>query len=136
MIQMIPAIVIFALAAHHGLAGFDQKKPVVLKGKITKLEWVNPHPWIFIDEPGSDGKITHWRVLFNSPNLLSRSGLSQKSFGIGTEVMVEGFQAVNSQNIVDATTITFKDGRTYFVRAPFFNDGKLILIPRESATQK
>jgi Family of unknown function (DUF6152) len=125
-----------ALSAHHGLAGFNQKKSVLLKGTLTKLDWVNPHAWLHIDATNPDGTITHWMVLCDPPGFLSRLGLTRSSFEVGMELTVEGFQANDSANNVDATTLTFKDGRRYFVRGGHFvPDGSLIFLIRKDAAQ-
>ena len=124
-----------ALPAHHGLAGYNQEKSVLLKGTLTKLEWVNPHAWLHIDAPGPDGTITAWMVLCDPPGFLSKLGLTRNSFEVGMELTVEGFQAKDGTTHVDATTLTFKDGRRYFVRGGHFvPDGELIfLIPKNAA---
>jgi hypothetical protein len=77
--------------AHHSFAAeFDIDKPVTLKGTLTKMSWVNPHGWIYIDVKEPDGKVTNWAVEAGAPNALLRRGLRNSDFPVGTEVVVEG----------------------------------------------
>ena len=78
-------------SAHHAFAAeFDAKKPVKLRGTVTKMEWINPHAWIHIDVKGPDGKITSWMVEGGTPNILLRRGFTKQSLEVGTVVVVEG----------------------------------------------
>ncbi len=66
--------------AHHAFqAEFDQKKPVHLKGKVTEMEWINPHAWIHIDVANPDGTVTNWMVECGSPNIMLRRGFTKRS---------------------------------------------------------
>src|SRR4029078_13123137 len=87
------------LWAHHAFeAEFDQKKPVHLVGKVTKMEGINPHSWIHIDVTGPDGKVTSWMVECGSPNIMLRRGFTKNSLDAGTELTVDGYQAKNGSN--------------------------------------
>jgi hypothetical protein len=97
--------------AHHGSTGFDQKKPVHLIGKVSMVEWVNPHLVIHFDVAAADGKVATWRVNTFPPNVASRNGFSQSSFEAGTELTVDGYQALDGSNRVNGTSIVFKDGK-------------------------
>ena len=102
--------------AHHAFnAEFDQKKPVKLSGRVVKMEWINPHAWIHIAVPGTDGKETIWMVEGGSPNIMLRRGFSKQSLVEGTELTVEGYQAKNGENKANGGSITFKDGKRLFV---------------------
>ena len=104
------------LWAHHAFeAEFDQKKPVHLKGKVTTMEWINPHSWIHIDVVGPDGKVTNWMVECGSPNIMLRRGFTKESLKTGTELSVEGYQAKNGSNRANGSSVTFSDGRRLFV---------------------
>ena len=104
------------LWAHHAFeAEFDQKKPVHLKGKVTGMEWINPHSWIHIDVEGPDGKVTNWMVECGSPNIMLRRGFTKESLQVGTELSVEGYQAKNGSNRANGSSVTFKDGKRLFV---------------------
>jgi hypothetical protein len=102
--------------AHHAFAAeFDLKRPVTLHGRVTKMEWVNPHAWIHIDVTGPDGKVTSWMVEGGSPNILVRRGFTKNSLENGTEIVVEGYQAKNGENRANGANITFKDGKRLFL---------------------
>src|SRR5947209_4853840 len=84
---------------HHSFAAeFDDKKPVTLKGTVTKLDWLNPHIWIYIDAKDEKGAVTAWQCEGGPPNTLTRQGWSKNSLKIGSEITIEGFRAK------DATT--------------------------------
>jgi hypothetical protein len=103
-------------SAHHAFATeFDINKPVKLRGKVTAMEWINPHAWIHIDVVGDDGKVTAWMVEGGSPNVLLRRGFTKQSLEPGTEVVVEGFQARNGLPRANGANITFKDGKRLFL---------------------
>jgi len=103
------------LRAHHAFAAeFDAKKPVRLEGKVTEMEWINPHAWIHIDVAGPDGKVTNWMVECGPPGVLLRRGFTKKSLETGTEVIALGYQAKDGGVRANASTITFKDGRRLF----------------------
>jgi hypothetical protein len=101
--------------AHHAFsAEFDEKKPVKLKGTVTKMEWINPHAWIYLDVSGTDGKVTNWMIEAGAPNALLRRGWNKKSVEAGTQIVVEGFQAKDGANRANGRDITFRDGKQLF----------------------
>ena len=82
------------LIAHHAFGGeFDPNRPVLLKGTVTKVEWVNPHGWIYIDVKQPNGKVANWAVEAGSPQVLARRGLKKNFLPIGAEVVITGYQA-------------------------------------------
>ena len=102
--------------AHHAFAAeFDASKPIKLKGTVTKMEWINPHAWIHIDVKGEDGKVSPWMVEAAAPNSLLRRGFTKNSLPIGTEILVEGFQAKDEASRANGSVITFTDGRKLFI---------------------
>lgn len=108
--------------AHHGSAGFDQKKPVHFIGKVSQLEWSNPHIVIHVDVAGADGKVTTWLVNTRPPNAAKRQGFSQSSLAAGTEISVDGYQALDGSNRVNGTNIALPDGRSITSPACFNNE--------------
>ena len=102
--------------AHHSFAAeFDAKKPVKLRGVVTKMEWINPHSWIHIDVKTADGKTESWMVEGGAPNALLRRGWNKSSLLPGTEILVEGFQAKDGAMRANGRDITFPDGKKLFV---------------------
>jgi Family of unknown function (DUF6152) len=87
--------------AHHAFAAeFDANAPVLLKGKVVTVEWVNPHTWIHINVPDVDAKgktkkgtTFNWAVEGGTPNTLLRTGINRNSLKVGTEVVVRGYQS-------------------------------------------
>jgi hypothetical protein len=102
--------------AHHSFAAeFDAKRPVKLRGTVTKMEWINPHSWIHIDVKTADGKVEKWMVEGGAPNALLRRGWNKNSLLAGTEILVEGFQAKDGALRANGRDITFPDGKKLFV---------------------
>jgi hypothetical protein len=85
------------LLAHHSFAAeFDVKQPITLKGTVTKVEWTNPHVWIYIDVANENGTVEHWQCENGAPNALARMGWSRHSLNVGDKITVEGFRAKNA----------------------------------------
>ncbi len=105
------------LLAHHAFGGeFDANKPVLLKGKVVKMEWVNPHAWIHVETTKADGTKEIWMVEGGSPNSLLRRGFSRDSLPIGTEIIVDGYQARDHSLLrANGRNVTFTDGRKLFL---------------------
>ena len=100
---------------HHAFAAeFDEKRPVKLKGTITKMEWINPHAWIYLDVKTDDGKVVPWMIEAGAPNALLRRGWTKKSVEPGTEIVVTGFQAKDGANRANGRDILFPDGKQLF----------------------
>ncbi|HME08761.1 MAG TPA: DUF6152 family protein [Bryobacteraceae bacterium] len=105
------------LAAHHAFgAEFDSNKPVLIKGKLVRVEWVNPHSWLHIETVNAAGEKEEWMVEGGSPNSLLRRGVTKDSLKIGTEVVVDGYQTRDHSLLrANGRNITLKDGTKLFL---------------------
>jgi hypothetical protein len=120
-------VAIAPVMGHHAFGGeFDPNKPVLLKGKVTKLEWVNPHAWIHVEIAKADGekpceftpsaKCEEWMVEGGTPNTLLRRGITRDSLKAGTELVIDGYQARDhSLNRANGRNVTYPDGRKLFL---------------------
>ena len=113
------ALLVYAgpAVAHHAFgAEFDADAPIQLKGKVVKLEWVNPHSWIHIEITAEDGATEVWMVEGGTPNVLVRRGLRRECLPIGTELVVDGFQTKDhTLKRANGRDVTFPDGRKFFL---------------------
>jgi len=102
--------------AHHALAAeFDAKKPLQLKGTVTKMEWINPHAWIHIDVKKPDGTVEEWMIEGGTPNTLLRRGFTKNSLLPGTEIVVDGYQAKDGSHRANGRDLTLPDGKKLFM---------------------
>lgn len=103
------------LAAHHSFsAEYDGNKSITLKGKVTQVEWINPHSWVHIDVTGEDGKVANWSCETAPPNILYRQGWRRTSLKEGDEVVIEGFVAKDGSHTMTARTVQTPDGKRLF----------------------
>ena len=103
------------LMAHHAFsAEFDSTKPVRIRGKITRMEWINPHAWMHLDVTQDDGTVESWMIEAGPPGALVRRGWNRDSVVAGTEVLVEGYRALDGSNRANGRDVTFPDGRRLF----------------------
>ena len=121
-IALVGPVVVIALgganvvSAHHSFAAeFDANAPVVLKGTITKMEWINPHSWIHVDVKNADGTVTEWMVEGGTPNTLFRRGFTRDAVKAGMEITVEGYRAKNGANRANGRDLILKDGKRLFM---------------------
>ena len=104
------------LLAHHAFtAEFDAKKPLKLRGTVQKVELINSHSWIHIDVKNADGTTTRWMIEGGTPNTLLRRGFTKNSLPVGTEILVDGYQAKDGSNRANGRDLTFPDGRKIFL---------------------
>lgn len=98
--------------AHHSFsAEFDASKPIKLEGTVVKMEWTNPHTWLYIDVTGADGKVQQWMVEGGAPGVLLRNGWTRNTLPAGTKVVVNGFPAKDGAFRANSRSIEFPDGR-------------------------
>jgi Family of unknown function (DUF6152) len=93
--------------AHHSFsAEYDSKKPVSLKGIVTKVEWMNPHVYFYLDVTDESGAITNWALEMGPPNGLQRSGWTRNTMKVGDEVTVQGTLAKDGSHQANARSVT------------------------------
>jgi hypothetical protein len=100
------------LVAHHSFAAeYDSTKPITLSGSVTKVEWMNPHVYFYIDVNDAAGKATNWAIEGGAPNTLYRAGWRRDSVKFGDVVTVHGFLARDGSHLVNMRTAVLADGR-------------------------
>ena len=103
------------VVAHHSEAAeFDANKPVKVKGVISKVEWLNPHVWFYVDVKDDSGKVTTWGFSNAPPGALMRRGITKDALQIGATVNVEGSRARDGSNNASGRSVTFPDGKNVF----------------------
>jgi hypothetical protein len=107
-----------ALAHHSFAAEFDVSKPITLKGKFVKMDWVNPHSQIHVDVTGPDGQVVTWSFEALPPNVLFRQGWRKDSLKPGEEIEIEGFQAKDGSANAWTRSVKTADGRRMFAGSP------------------
>ena len=101
--------------AHHSFAAeFDQNQTVSLTGKVVKVEWANPHIWIYLDARNNQDPAAPWQCEGGAPNSLSRNGWNKDSLKAGDEIMIEGYRARDGSNTCNMRTVKTADGKTLF----------------------
>jgi uncharacterized protein DUF6152 len=103
-----------ALAHHSFAAEFDAAKPVTVKGAVQKVEWTNPHIWIYVDTKNAGGQAERWQCEGGSPNTLARQGWSRETLKPGDQVTIEGFRAKNGSTTCNSRTVKTAEGKTLF----------------------
>lgn len=104
------------IEAHHAFsAEFDASKPVLLKGTVTGVEWVNPHVWIHVDVQTAAGKTEPWAIEAGTPNVLFRRGITKQSLKAGTAVTVDGYRAKDGSRRANGREVRLADGSKLFL---------------------
>jgi hypothetical protein len=102
--------------AHHAFAAeFDATKPVKFQATVTKMLWVNPHAWIYVDVKKPDGTVEEWMIEAGTPNTLLRRGFTKESLQAGTVVTVDGYQSKDGSRRANGRDLTLPNGQTLFL---------------------
>src|ERR1700733_9051587 len=113
---LAPAVPVFA---HHSFAAeFDGNKQVKLTGVVTKVDWVNPHAYIYVDVKGDDGAMVNWAIETGAPNALYRQGWRKDDLKTGDTVSLEAFLAKDGSHTAAARNVKLPDGRSVFAGTP------------------
>ena len=103
-------------SAHHSFSAvFDPEQPVTLHGRITGMEWINPHSWLYVEVENEDGTTTTWEIEGATPNTLLRRGFTRDAVEPGTEITIHGFRARNGEPIANGRDMILPDGSRLFM---------------------
>jgi hypothetical protein len=125
-VAVIALTAIAPVAAHHSFAAeYDQDKPLKLTGAVTRIEWMNPHAYFYIDvkDPAS-GRIANWAFEMGAPAVLQRYGWRRSSMKIGDMLIVEGWAAKDGAHHGTARVVTLAATGRRLGAAPSFGDGE------------
>jgi hypothetical protein len=104
-----------SMFAHHSFsAEFDSSKTVTLRGNVTKVDWLNPHIYIYLDVKDDAGKVVHWQCEGGAPNTLTRNGWTKNDLKQGDPISITGTLAKDASNTCNASQVSLPDGRRVF----------------------
>lgn len=108
LIGLFAAAVLPSYAHHSFGAEFDSNKPITMSGVVTRVEWTNPHVYLFVDVTGKGGKVTNWGFEMGPPHMLQKAGWKRNSLAIGESVEIDGWLARDGSNHANARKVTRK----------------------------
>ncbi len=115
ILAAMACLAVLPVWAHHSFsAEFLGGKTVTLNGSVTKLEWTNPHIWVYLDVKDESGNVVKWQCEGGAPNMLTRNGWSKDSLKPGDAVTIEGFLAKDGSKTCNARSVKLPDGRSVF----------------------
>ena len=98
--------------AHHSFSAvFDADSPIEASGPVTRVDWRNPHAWIYVDVEGDESSVVNWAFEIGSTNGLRRSGWTRNTVQVGDVISVSGYRARDGSNRANLASITLADGR-------------------------
>lgn len=113
---LLAALTATPVVAHHAFnSEFDAKRPVKFEGTVTKMVWVNPHAWIYVEVKKADGSVDEWMVEAGTPNTLLRRGLTRQALPVGTKITVDGYQSKDGSLRANGRDLTLPNGQTLFI---------------------
>ena len=111
LLAAVILVICVPVTAHHSFSAvFDVNTSVAVSGTVTKVEWMNPHAWIYIDVEDDNGGFENWGFELGSPNGLMRRGWTRKSVQVGDTISVAGFRARDGSNRGNVKSIVLADG--------------------------
>src|SRR3974390_1077693 len=108
------AVLLGAAAALSFPPSMNPNKPITIKGTVTKVEWMNPHIWFYLESKDDSGKVATWQCEGGPPNSLTRQGWTRCSLKPGDQITVEGFRAKDGTNTCNSRSVKFPDGKSVF----------------------
>jgi hypothetical protein len=123
--RMVAAVATLALSAaastsgHHSFAAeYDANQPITLTGRLLRVDFVNPHAWLYVSVKDAQGREATWNIEMGSPNSLIRRGFTKDTVAAGTEVVIDGYRARDGSRTVNSSSVRLPDGRRLFTGSP------------------
>ena len=119
LLALAVSAAVLPLEAHHSFAAeYDDGKAIRITGVISKVEWTNPHSYLYVDVKDDHGKLSTWTCEGGAPNTLSRRGFRKNDINLGDTVTIDGYGAKDGSHLMDARRITLSDGRSFYSGSP------------------